>query len=441
MRILLVNPVTHSLYGRRYRDIPCLSRALIRKLIEFPRPISLFILSVLTPKEYEVEVIEGEPDEIDYDIDVDLVGISFTTRMAPLAYQIADRFREKGVKVVVGGWHPSALPEEALKHADSVVVGEAEYIWKKILSDLKRGKLRKIYMQSKPTDPNDIPSLVPIFKNLKVPIGIQATRGCPYGCEFCAVTHAPHRRVFRVRPIECVVDEIERLPQNVFTFLDNSLTISPGYTKNLFREIINRGINKKFTCFGNVDTLGRDTELLSLARDAGCVAWLVGFESVSQASLDWVKKKTNVVKEYKSAVSKIHDHGMHVIGSFVFGFDYDTTRTFDETIDLIKYCEIDVPDIMILTPLPGTPLFERLKNEGRILTYDWSRYNFEEVVFQPKNMSAEELLYNSIRVFKELYSMRNIISRVERAIKYGLYKFIDVAVRNFYFSKRRYQEY
>ncbi|RLF58532.1 MAG: B12-binding domain-containing radical SAM protein [Thermoplasmata archaeon] len=441
MKILLVNPITHSLYGKGYKDVPSLSRALIRKLIEFPRPVSLFILSVLTPKKHEVKIIEGEPDEIDYDIDVDLVGISFTTRLAPLAYQIADRFRERGIKVVVGGWHPSALPEEALKHADSVVIGEGEYIWKDILNDLEKNKLKKFYMQSKPTDPHDIPSLIPIFKDLKVPIGIQATRGCPYGCEFCAVTHMLHRRVFRTRPVEHVVDEIEKLPQNVFIFLDNSLTISPEYTKKLFREIISRGINKKFTCFGNIDTLGRDIELLSLACKAGCVAWLVGFESVSQASLNWVKKKTNIVKNYKSAVSKIHDHGMYVIGNFMFGFDYDTTHVFDETIDMIKQCEIDVPDIMILTPLPGTPLFERLENEGRILTYDWSRYNFEDVVFQPKNMSAEDLLYNSMRVFKEIYSVGNIISRVQKAMKYGLYKFIDVAIRNFYLSKRRYQEY
>ena len=421
--------------------MPSLSRTLIRKIIEFPRPISLYILSVLTPKEHEVTIVEGEPDEIDYDIDADLVGISFTTRLAPLAYQIADRFRERGVKVVAGGWHPSAMPEEALRHADSVVIGEAEYIWRDLLKDMERGRPKKIYMQDRPTDPHDIPSLIPVFESLKFPIGIQATRACPYGCEFCAITHMIHRKVFRTRAVKDVVDEIEKLPQKVFIFLDNSLTISPDYTKELFREIIRRGIDKKFTAFGNIDVLGKDTEFLSLACDAGCVAWLVGFESVSQKSLDWVKKKTNVVKDYKSAVAKVHDQGMYVIGNFVFGFDYDTVETFDKTIDIVKSCEIDVPDIMILTPLPGTPLFKKLEQEGRILTYDWSIYNFEDVVFRPKNMSPEELFYHSRRVFKELYSTGNIISRMLRAMRFDLYKFIDIAVRNIYFSKRRYQEY
>lgn len=441
MNILLVNPLTHSLYGAGYTDIPSISRKLALKIVKFPRPIALFLLAALTPKEYNVRVVEGSPNEIDYNVDVDLVGISFTTRYAKLAYQIADRFREQGVKVVAGGWHASALPEEALQHVDSVVIGEAEYIWPGLLKDARSNKLKRVYMQDKPVDAGDIPSLTSVFDDIDVPIGIQATRGCPHGCEYCAITHMIHRNIFRARPVEKVVDEIENLPQKTFIFFDNSLTISPSYTKKLFKEIIDRGINKKFTCFGNINILGRDDELLSLANDAGCVAWLIGFESVSQESLEWVKKKTNIVKNYKSAVAKIHNHNMFIIGNFVFGFDGDTLDIFNETINMIKTCEIDVPDIMILTPLPGTPLFKRLDAEKRILTYDWSKYNFESVVFQPKNMTPDELFFNSRMVFKEVYSKHNSITRILKGFRFDLYKTIDIAVRNFYLSNRRYQQY
>jgi len=440
MNILLVNPLTHSLYGAEYEDVPTISRKIALKLIEFPRPIALFLLVALTPDEHNIRIVEGKPDDIDYDVDVDLVGISFTTRYAPLAYQIADRFMERGVKVVLGGWHPSALPEEAIQHADSVVVGEAEYIWPKLLEDAKNNKLKRFYIQDKPVDVMDIPSLTSIFNDIDVPIGIQATRGCPHGCEYCAITHMIYRNIFRARPVEIVVDEIEKLPQETFIFFDNSLTISPRYTKRLFKEIVDRGINKKFTCFGNINILGRDEELLFLSNEAGCVAWLVGFESVSQESLDSVKKKTNVVKNYKSAVAKIHDYNLFIVGNFVFGFDGDGLDIFQETVDMIKTCEIDVPDIMILTPLPGTPLFRRLDAENRILTYDWSKYNFENVVFQPKNMTPEELLINSRLAFKEVYSTSNIIYRVAKAFRFSMYKTIDVAIRNFYLSKKRYQK-
>lgn len=441
MRILMIHPHTKSLLGREYYDKPSLFRKLIRKLVTSidPRSLSLPILAALTPKEHEIKMMEAAPDEIDYSEDFDLVAISSTTRFAPLAYEIADRFRQEGVKVVLGGWHPSALPEEAKQHADAVIIGEAEYTWPILLKDLERKRLKPFYFQSRPTDPKDIPKPKNLFSD-KVPLGVQATRGCPYRCEFCAVSHFPFRSYFRKRPLEVVMDEIRSLPQREFFFYDNSLTIDPSYTKDLFRKMIEEKIDKRFVCFGNINVLGRDSELLRLSDKAGCVAWLVGLESISQSSLEEVRKYTNIVKEYKHSIKLIHDHNLEVIANFMFGFDHDTPDTLYKTVDVIKECEIDTPDIMILTPLPGTPLFDRLDEEGRILTRDWSRYTFEDVVFRPKQMEPQELLDISKEVFKEVFSLSNMLRRFFGAIgRLSSDKFFDVLMRNIYYHERRYQ--
>lgn len=437
----MICPHTKSLLGGQYYDKPSFFRKLIRKIVVNidPRPISLPILAALTPEEYEISMIESPPDEIDYNEDYDLVAISFTTRFAPLAYEIADRFRQKKIKVVLGGWHSTALPDEAKQHADAVVVGEAEYSWPILLKDFERNKMKPFYIQNQPTQPEDIPKPKNLFLD-KLPIGVQATRGCPYKCEFCAVSHFPFRSIFRKRPLKTVIDEIKSLPQKDFFFYDNSLTINPPYTKALFRNMIEEGIDKRFVCFGNINVLGRDSELLKLSEEAGCVAWLVGLESVSQSSLEEVRKYTNVVKNYRQSIRHIHDFNLEVIANFMFGFDHDTPDTLYKTIDVVQECEIDAPDIMILTPLPGTPLFNRLEKEGRILTKDWSRYTFEDVVFKPKQMQPQELLDISGEVFKEIFSLSNILRRFFGAVGYlNFDKSFDVFMRNIYYYERRYQ--
>ena len=236
------------------------------------------------------------------------------------------------------------------------------------------------------------------------------------------------------------MDEIRSLPQKEFLFYDNSLTIDPSYTKDLFRKMIEEKLDRKFICFGNINVLGRDSELLRLSDEAGCVAWLVGLESISQSSLEEVRKYTNIVKDYKHSIKMMHDHNLEIIASFVFGFDHDTPATLYKTVDVIKECEIDTPDIMILTPLPGTPLFDRLDKEGRILTRDWSRYTFEDVVFRPNQMEPQELLDISKEVFKEVFSLSNMLRRFFGAIaRLSSDKFFDVLMRNIYYHERRYQ--
>lgn len=435
MKILFIWPKPRDLILGRYETIPTtIFHKIILKLISFPKPLTFPILTALTPQEHTVELIEGMYDDIPFDKDYDLIGITCSTRYAPAAYKIADEFRNRNIPVILGGWHSSSLPEEAKQHADSVVIGEAENIWSTLVKDAENQQLKPFYKQKKPVLPEQIPHPVNIYSE-NSSLGVQATRGCPHGCKFCSITNMKHRNIFRMRPIEKVKKDIQAMPKT-FNFHDNSLTIDPHYTKQLFRTI--KGLNKKFSAFGNINVLGKDDELLKLASEAGCVSWLVGFESVSQKSIDSVGKRTNIVDQYAKAVEKIHDYGMTVLGSFVFGFDYDTEDVFDKTRELVNYCNIDVPDAMILTPLPGTPLYERLDKEGRIITKDWSNYDFEHVVFQPKNMPPEQLLTETRRLYKDYYNLGNTVKRILGSIPLGMDSFFDTFMQHCYMSTKRY---
>jgi radical SAM superfamily enzyme YgiQ (UPF0313 family) len=257
---------------------------------------------------------------------------------------------------------------------------------------------------------------------------IEATRGCPYQCDFCPETATPGNARFYKRPVEDVIAEIKALPQKSFVFYDASLTIDPTYTKTLFQKM--KGINKRFFCNGNVDVLARDPELVRLSKDAGCAGWLIGFESVSPNTLDAVGKKTNKITEYETAVRTIHNNKMIVIGCFIFGFDTDTPTVFDETLKVIKTLDIDVPDFSILTPSPGTPIYHQFEKEGRLLSKDWTRYNLKTVVFTPKQMTPEELLKGIHHLYIECYTPLAIIKRITRSLRWGIYPFFIVLARN-----------
>lgn len=382
--------------------------------------LTLRELAALTPKRHEVIIadsIKSISRDINFNGIYDLVGISCSHTYKVLeAYEIADEFRRRGVTVVLGGWHASGLPNEAKQHADSVVIGEAEETWPQLLKDLEEKKLKSFYRNENPVDLK----LMPKYNNYEFcdRFGLEATRYCPMGCNYCFITNSQWGNTFRKRPVNDVIEEIKSINRKFFSFVDSSLTIDVNYTKMLFKEV--KHLNKKFNAAGNIGPLRKNEELLKLASEAGCESWLVGFESISQKSIEEAGKNSNTVEDYRSAVKKIHDYGMFVVGNFMFGFDSDTLAIFDETIDMAKKIEIDVLDVFILTPFPNTPLYKRLDGEGRIFTKDWSKYDFIHVVFQPKQMSIDQLYENSKRVYKELYSYSNILKRGARAIKLNL---------------------
>jgi len=243
---------------------------------------------------------------------------------------------------------------------------------------------------------------------------VQSTRGCPNQCEFCAIASFCNHAV-KQRPVKNVIEEIKQMPNRIFVIHDPSLTVNPSYSRELFKELIRQKVHKGWVSNGNSNVLGKiDDDFLELAKKSGCVEWFVGFESVSQESLNGIKKTVNKVEDFKKTIKRIHKHGMAVQGGIIFGFDQDTPEIFDLTLEKMNEWELDAVEINILTPFPGTPLYDRLEREGRIISKDWKRYNQVDVVFKPKNMTEKELFEGSQRVAKKYYSMPNVIMRALR---------------------------
>jgi radical SAM superfamily enzyme YgiQ (UPF0313 family) len=374
--------------------------------------ITLPHIAAITPKKHEVKIVNENYENINFDEDVDLVGITCYTMTAPRVYEIADEFRKRGKKVVLGGYHPTALPEEAGQHADSIIMGMAEASWPRLIEDLEKGKMKPIYERDTNFDMKDIPPLRRALITHNPIIGaVQSTRGCSNQCEFCAIGSFCEHGV-RQRPIKNVVEEIMQMPNKMYIIHDPHLTVNRKYAKELFRELIKNKVNKSWVANGTTNILGgADEEFLTLAQKSGCVEWFVGFESVSQAALDGIKKTHNKVENFKKMIKKVHDHGMTIQGGIIFGFDEDGPDIFGTTLEKINELEIDVLELNILTPYPGTPLYDRLDKAGRIFTKDWTRYNQVDVVFEPKNMTVEELHEGTRYVAKEFYSWKNIIKR------------------------------
>ncbi|MFO8077502.1 MAG: radical SAM protein [Thermoplasmatota archaeon] len=374
--------------------------------------ITLPHLATITPRKYDVELVNENYEHLDFDTDADLIGITTYTMTAPRVYEIADEFRSRGKKVVLGGYHATALPEEAKQHADSVVLSWAEQSWPKLLQDAENGVLKPFYG---PDDSYSMTNIPPLRRDLiqHDPMlgAVQTSRGCPNRCEFCAIGSFSNHGL-RQRPVQEVIEDIKAMRNRMFIFHDPHMTVNRKYAKELFKEMIKQKIHKYWIANGTTNVLNAvDDEFLRLAKKSGCVEWFIGFESVSQKALDGIKKTHNKVENFKHLVSKLHDFGMTVQGGIIFGFDEDTPDIFDMTLEKIYDINMDVLEINILTPYPGTPLYDRLKKQGRIFTHDWSKYNQVDVVFEPKHMSPEELKAGARKIAKEFYSHYNIMKR------------------------------
>jgi radical SAM superfamily enzyme YgiQ (UPF0313 family) len=421
MKILLVSPhpyVKINLFSRF--TYPCLT---------------LQQIAGITPKEHSVKIIDERFERINFNKYYDLVGISSLTYNSLRGYEIADIFRKMNTKVVFGGYHASLLPEETIKHADSVVIGEAESTWPQLLKDVENNKLKQFYKAKEPVSPEQIP---PARHDIGVytPFAeaIQASRGCPTGCEFCAMQKIEGSK-FRGRPIENIANEINSIKAKTIFFADASLTINPKYSKSLFAEL--KHFNKKFECFGNINVLSRDDEFLKLANDAGVTKWYVGIESISQENINAVGKGTNKVENYAKAIQKIKDNGMDVTGFFMFGFDNDTPDIFRKTLNAIYEWKLNDVSFSIVTPYPGTRLFDRLEKENRIVSYNWSNYAEGKVNYKPTHMTEKELIQGIRDIAKDFFSYKSIIRRSFTNNGFnptkGLITFVgNVSLRSFY---------
>jgi radical SAM superfamily enzyme YgiQ (UPF0313 family) len=369
------------------------------------------MVAALTPPEVEVSLTDENVTVIDFQKETDLVGITALTITAKRAYEIADTFRAIGVKVILGGSHPSALPKEASQHADAIVIGEAEGIWANVIEDFKAKKLQKIYSHHKQPSLLNLPiprrdlfaDGVYYFRNT-----ISTTRGCPYACSFCSVTSF-FGHTYRCRPVEEILKEIETLNhKKLIWFTDDNIVGNPRFAKELFRTLVPYKL--KWASQASV-TIARDDELLKLAAASGCVILLIGFETLSPANLAAMGKKVNVVDEYERVIRKIHSHGIATHGFFILGLDEDDENVFERTIRFAQKMRLESAQFAWPVPYPGTVLCESLDKAGRIVTKDWSQYE-SGIVFEPKLMSREILQKGRDRILSEFYSLPSIWRRL-----------------------------
>lgn len=378
--------------------------------------LALPILAALTPPDVGISITDDllTPIDVERDLkDVDLVGITVLTKTALRAYHIADAYRKKGVPVVLGGIHPSALPEEAIEHADAVVIGEAEEIWGRLIEDARKKGLRAYYQQESFTNPLNIPKprreVLPARGYFPIDV-IQATRGCPFRCEFCSVRKF-FGDTYRVRPISHVLEEVRSLRHRMIMFNDDNIIGDPSYSKDLLRALI--PLNKKWIGQASLSGLKRAENVDLLAR-SGCEGLLIGFESLSKSNLIQSQKYQNDPAEYRDIIETLHRFGITIWGSFIFGFDEDDPSIFEETVAFAIRAKLFSVVFALLTPYPGTSFYQRVKNEGRLLHDRWwllERPEASAPYFIPKKMSAEVLREGWKKSWKEFYSPSSILKR------------------------------
>lgn len=407
MKILLVFPKVEN----RHPDLRS-DKNLFVKVFGEAVSLTLPQVAAVTPPEHTVRIVDENYEPIPIDVEADLIGITCLTMAASRAYELADQFRARGIPVILGGNHPTALPEEAKRHADSVVIGEAESTWPLLLRDFEEGALHPFYRVAGRIAPESIPEpRRDLIRRHYLGDGLLIRRGCPRRCEFCTVTSLYSNDT---RTLESVMTEVRHLRSKTVFIYDQNLTASMAYARELLVGL--RSLKKRWQANGTIDVLGND-EFLRAAQEAGVYYWFIGFESVSQRSLDLTNKRGNRVDAYPAVLSKLRDHRMIVVGSFMFGFDEDTADIFQKTLHWLNEQSIDMAEFHILTPFPGTALYERLKKEGRIISEDWSLYNTANVVFTPRTMSPHELFEGTRSVAREFYRYHRILWRSLRALR------------------------
>ncbi len=395
-KVLLLNPVSQKMGMERFFQIP---------------PLSLLQLASLFPENYEIEFWDEVHKQFDFKNSYDIVCITSMTHQAKRAYELAIFFKGKKTKVILGGIHPSILPEEAIKYCDSVVIGEAEPVFGELLKDFEKGELKKFY---KAPISNETILEIPLPKR-EILDGkryltkqvIQTTRGCPFSCNFCTVTNFFGKK-FRQKPIDIVLKEIDSFEKKLVVFLDDDFFANLNYAKKLLFSLNLR--NKKWVSQGTLK-FSEDKETLKLLRNSGCLGLFIGIESApfcNQVNF----KKNERLKSLEDSLKTLQDEGILVEGSFVFGFDEEDESVFERTYEFVLKIGLPSATYNILTPYPGTEIFKKFKSEGRISTYDWEKYDHNNVVFIPKNMSPEKLYEGWRWIRKETYKLKSIFKRI-----------------------------
>jgi len=419
-KLVLVNPVN-----------PARTGLTVNKSSRFP-PLGLGIVAALTPGHWGVDLVDENWEPFVYQ-DADpstgsgqtLVGITAFTASANRAYEIAAAYRERGVPVVMGGIHASMCADEALRFVDAVVVGEAETVWPQVVADVEAGQLRQVY-RGEWTDLVGLPHpRRDLFHPGYMFASVQTSRGCPMDCEFCSVTAFNGRR-YRRRPPEEVLDELETIPQKMLFFVDDNII---GYGREsreqalaIFRGMVERKMDKWWFCQASLN-FADDEEVLHWAGRAGCKMVFLGLEAEEVDVLAEVNKRLNLrrgVESYEEAFRRIHRAGIAVLGAFIFGMDGDTPESLRHRTEYMVHSGVDVMQKTFLTPLPGTRLFDQLRNEGRLLytdfPRDWERYDMGEAVHRPQGMTPEALTQVMGESGRRMYAWPVLVRKAVRTL-------------------------
>lgn len=408
--------------------------------------VALPLLAALTPDKHTVKIVDESFAPDDTDEDVDLVGLSVWTDLARRSYQIADHYRKRGVMVAMGGIHPTMVPDEVAGYCDAVVIGEGERAWPQLLCDAEDGKLQKFYraelmpkLEGLPIPRRDLYPRLVYWDPVPFSVGIEASRGCTYDCEFCSVLKV-RGHTYRMRPVKEIIEEIETIESNYLVFVDDNMALNRRAARELFKAMI--PLKRQWVAEGNV-SLAHDPELLTLIKLSGCVGLMVGFESVQQGTIKQMKKLKHLKVDYAEAVRRFHDAGIAILGNFVFGFDHDTPDVFDQTLEFAIREKLDFAEFRELVPFPGTPLYDRLHAEDRLIDPKWwlnphRKFGDARPAFYPRRMSPQQLLDGLAHVSKEFYSFASVFKRFF-GIKPGHRSLVGVRLYltiNWFFGRR-----
>jgi radical SAM superfamily enzyme YgiQ (UPF0313 family) len=411
-KILLINPA--------YRE----SLHSNIKVLAIP-PLNLAMIARYTPEHYDVEIVDEAVEDLDFDAPADMVGITCMTPLAPRAYEIARRFRARGVPVVMGGIHASYMTDEALRYADAVVVGEGEKLWPQLLQDFEQGGMQKVYSSC---DQPDIENLQAprrdLLRGKYFVETVQTGRGCPINCNFCSVTAFNGSR-YRLRNIDSVIDEIKAIKSKRIFIVDDNIVGSGRKYIRRAKELFDRlqECDKEWggqTCLNIVE----HEDVLKSAERSGCKAFLIGFESLDTETISGFHKPVNLranTRNFRDAIRKIHDHGIAIVGCFIFGADTQGKDAFRRTVDFVLENEIDAVQMTLETPLPGTAFYRQMVDEQRLLLTnypeDWKHYTIFEPVFRMKGMSPKEAYEGLLNAYSEVSSFKTSLARGLRTFR------------------------
>jgi len=404
MRLLMIIPSFYTISGKKVTPF-------------WMPPLGLATIAAEVPDYWEIKIIDENVDELDYEHEkADLVVISFLTTNSVRGYMIADAFRCRGIKVVIGGVHTSVKPEEAILHADAICIGDSEGIFRNVINDFENNCLQKKYERICTVDNINVfnkPRRDLYNKEKYLTINtMQTSRGCPHVCSFCSVASRYHRK-YGVKPIKQILEEIEEMDVHgdpIF-FVDDNMFVNKKRTIELLTEL--KRFNLQWWTQTDIITV-QDEKFLELARESGCINLVLGFESLSSVSIQKMSKVQNVGYSYEETIRKIHKHGIFINPSFTLGVDEDDETVFQNIYDFLDANRVMFSTFNILTPLPGTALYDEMEKENRIIDRDWTHYDMGHVVFKPRNMSVQALKEGHDRLCEKYYGIDEIYKRVKK---------------------------